>query len=198
MFSIRHAAVAAALLGALAAPSHATLVALAADAQWNTFNVNDVDARSFGVEWIDNANTLSPDFGTPLEFAFTIAAGFKGVLTVVDAGFAGDTFKLTDFGNALGNTSGVAAQSVDSAFYIGTDFDAALTNPAFSQGVFEFSAGSYRIGGMLDQSVSLDGQPLNATVGALKLSVVAVPEPSTWLVLAAGLGALGLVSRRRR
>ena len=198
MFSIRHAATAAALLCAFAAPSHATVVALAADAQWNTFNVSDIDAQSFGVEWIDNANTLSPDFGTPLEFTFTIGAGFKGVLTVVDAGFAGDTFKLTDFSNALGNTSGVPAQSVDTAFYIGTDFDAALADPAFSQGVFEFGAGSYRIGGMLDQSVSLDGQPLNSTVGALKLSVVAVPEPSTWLVLAAGLGALGLVSRRRR
>lgn len=198
MFSIRHAALAAALLGAFVAPSHATVVALAADAQWNTFNVSEIDAQSFGVEWIDNANTLSPDFGTPLAFTFTIASGFKGSLTVVDAGFAGDTFKLTDFGNALGSTSAVAARSVDTAFYIGTDFDAALADPAFSHGTFEFGAGSYRIGGMLDQSVSIDGQPLNATVGALRLAVVAVPEPSTWLALSAGLGALALVSRRRR
>ena len=196
--SNRHPVVAAALLAACIASSHATVVPLAPDGQWNTFNVSDLDAQSFGVEWIDNANTLSPGFGTPLEFTFTIAAGSKGTLTVVDAGFAGDTFKLTNFGQSFGTTSAVAGQTVDSAVDIGTDFSAALASTSFSHGVFQIASGTYRIGGMLDQSISFDGAPLNSTVGALKLSVAAVPEPSTWATLAAGLSLLVFVSRQRR
>jgi hypothetical protein len=113
--SYRHAAVAAALLATCVASSHASVVALGADSQWNTFNVSDIDSQAFGVEWIDNANSLSPDFGTALEFTFTIAAGFKGTLTVVDAGFSGDTFQLINFGQWLANTSGVAACSSSSS-----------------------------------------------------------------------------------
>ena len=194
----RHAAVAAALLGACIASSHATVVAVVADGQWNTFNVSDIDSTSFGVEWIDNNNTLSPDFGTPLSFSFTVAAGFKATLTVVDAGFAGDTFKVTDFGAVLGSTSAVPAQIFDTAPDLGIDFDAALANPSFSRGVFGLSAGTYSISGMLDQSVGLDANtPLNSTVGALKLAVApAVPEPSTWSAVIAGLALIAFMARR--
>jgi hypothetical protein len=195
--SNRHAAAAAVLWVACIASSHATVVALAADGQWNTFNVNDIDSLSHGVEWIDNANTLSPHFGTPLEFTFTIQSGFKGTLAVVDAGFAGDTFTLSNFGQWLGKTSAVAPQSVDTAAYVGTDFDAAMADAGFSHATFELAAGSYRIGGWLDQSVSFEDAALDSTVGALKLSVAAVPEPTTWALLAFGLGAVVLASRRR-
>jgi hypothetical protein len=92
----------------------------------------------------------------------------------------------------------VTAQTIDTAAYIGTDFDAALANASFSSGTFELKAGTYRIGGMLDQSVSFDGVPLNSTVGALKLAVAPVPEPSTWAAMCAGLGLLAFMSRRRR
>ena len=197
--SYRHAALAAALLGAcIASTSQATVVALAADGQWNSFNVSDIDSQTFGVEWIDNADSLSADFGSRLDFSFTIAAGFTGTLTVVDAGFAGDTFSVTNFGAALGNTSLVPPQSVDSAVDIGVDFDAALAHPSFSHGVFTLAAGDYRISGMLAQSVSFDGAALNSTIGALNLTVTAVPEASTWGLMAAGLGLLAVVSRRRR
>ena len=110
MSSSRHRFVAAALLGACIASAQAAAVPLAADGAWSAFNVNELDALSLGVEWISNDNTLSPEFGTPLFFDFTIAAGFTGTLTVVDAGFAGDAFVVTDHGVVLGSTSAVPLQ----------------------------------------------------------------------------------------
>jgi hypothetical protein len=41
------------------------------------------------------------------------------------------------------------------------------------------------------------GAPLNATIGDLRLTVAAVPEPETFALLLAGLGLVGFVARRR-
>lgn len=198
MSSSRHRFVAAALLGACIASAHAAAVPLAADGAWSAFNVNELDALSLGVEWISNDNTLSPEFGTPLFFDFTIAAGFTGTLTVVDAGFAGDAFVVTDQGVVLGSTSAVPLQDALAAPDAGTDIGAALADARFSRGVFTLGAGSHRIGGWLSQSVAFDGLPLNATVGVVRLTVTPIPEPHTWALLVAGLGAIGFMSRRRR
>lgn len=196
----RQLGAAGAAAAACLAPAHATTVSLNADGQWNAFNVSDIDAASGGVEWIDNANSLDSGFGTPLDFRFSVGTGFHGLLTVVDAGFAGDTFTVTNFGSLLGSTSAVASQAYASAPDAGTDFDAALGDARFSRSVFVLNAGDYRISGALAQSVRLDGAPLNSTVGAVKLSLVpvsTVPEPSTLLSLAAGLALLAASARRR-
>lgn len=199
MSPLRPGSLAAVLLAAFAGSSHATVLPITAGTQWNVFHVDELIADSFGVEWIDNADSLSPQFGTPLAFAFTIAGGFTGTLTIVDAGFAGDTFEVTNFGQLLGSTSSVPAQTDLGAPHAGMDFDAALGQPSFSRGVFELGAGSYLISGGLAQSVAFEGGgPLNATVGGLRLTVAPVPEPSTWAALAGGLGLMGLASRRRR
>ena len=198
MSSSSHGFVAAALLGACIVSSQAAVLPLAADGAWSAFNVNELDALSLGVEWISNDNTLSPEFGTPLFFDFTIAAGFTGTLTVVDAGFAGDSFVVADHGVVLGGTSAVPLQDALAAPDAGTDFGAALADARFSQGVFALGAGSHRIGGWLSQSVSFDGLPLNATVGAVRLTVAPIPEPHTWALLLAGLGAVGFMARRSR
>ncbi len=187
----------AALL-ALAAGAQATTVSLGADGTWQAFNVSDLDSRTMGVEWIDNADSLSPDFGSALAFQFTVAAGYRARLTVVDAGFAGDTFSVFDHGASVGATSGVAMQDYDSAPDAGTDFDAALADPRFSRAVFTFGAGQHLVTGALAQSVQFSGLPLNATVGAVRLEVSAVPEPATWLSLLAGVAAVGATVRRRR
>lgn len=194
-----------ALFAALAVPAHATDVALATSigqsgyGDWQTFNVSDIDSRSFGVEWIDNANTNAPGFGTALDFTFTIHAGSTGTLTVVDTGFAGDTFKLTNFGNVFGGTGGVPSALYDGNAPSVADFDTALANASFSRGSFMLGAGSYRISGALDQSVMLDAAtPLNSTSGGLRLTVSPVPEPAAPALAAAGLGVLGLLARRRR
>ena len=179
-----------ALAAALAAPAHATTVALAGDGLWNEFNVDSFVSQSFGNEWIDSAD------GSPLSFTFTIAAGQVGTLTVVDAGFAGDTFTVTNHGAALGTTSAVAGGTTDGDVVL--DFDAALADPAYSRGVFTLQAGSYSISGALLQSVfdADAGTDLDATNGAVSLTLSAVPEPGEAALLLGGLAALAALRRR--
>jgi len=174
----------------IAAPAHATNVALAADGAWNEFNVDSALAAGGGTGWIDE-DYASDD--SALNFKFTIAQGMHGTFTVVDAGFAGDTFSITNFGNMIGATSGVAAGS--SSGPLEFDFDAAFANPAYSHGVFTLGAGTYSISGSLLQSVDGD---LDATNGAVRLSVSAVPEPTSSALMMGGFAALALLARRRK
>ena len=204
MFKIHFIAACTLLAAAFAAPAHATAVALTTDATqaaygaWNAFNVSDSDATDFGIGWIDNANTNSAGFGSPLSFTFTLTAAQVGTLTVVDAGFAGDTYQVTNLGSVLGMTSTVAPATYPNVTNAGIDFDAAYANPAFSHSVFTLGAGTYSISGALAQSVvAADGSPLNASVGAVSLTVAPIPEPSTYAMLLAGLGFVGLLARRR-
>jgi PEP-CTERM motif len=187
-----------ALVAALAMPAHAIDVVLNANGEWTQFKVDELESLSNGTEWIDNNDTLAAGHGSPLSLLFTIGAGSFGTLTVVDGGFAGDTFTLTNFGAPLGATSAVATTTVDTAANLGYDFNAALTDSRFSSGVYTLGAGSYRIGGALAQSVTFGGAPLNSTVGALRLIVSAVPEPGSVALLLAGLGLMACVARRRR
>jgi hypothetical protein len=150
--------------------------------------VDDVTAQSGGVEWID-------DQGAPLHFEFSIAAGFLGRLTVVDAGFSGDRYTVKDSSLVLGTTG--AAVDGDVFGDITFDYDEALANPDFSRRVFTLGAGAHDITGLLSQSLRFDGQPLNASIGALRLEVSAVPEPATPATLLAGLSLLTLMLRRR-
>ena len=180
---------AAVLLAALAAPAHATDVALPGDGTWLEFDVDSFAAPSFGTGWIDQAD------GSPLSFSFTVAAGHTATLTVVDAGFAGDTFAVTDHGAALGATSAVPAGTTDGDVVF--DFDAALADPAYSRGTWTLGPGSYAIGGSLLQSVTMDGAPLDATEGGIRLAT-SVPEPALPALLVAGLAVVGAAARRRK
>lgn len=158
-------------------------------AGWNTFDVDNLTAASAGLEWIDIAD------GSALSFQFTVGAGQIGALTVVDAGFAGDRFDILVNGSALGTTTS-AVNTYPVSFTL--DFDAALADPRFSRGQWGFSAGTYTITGQLATSALDDlGAPLNATVGALMLTLAPVPEASTLAMLLAGLGLVGAAARRR-
>ena len=183
-------ALALAAAAMMAVPAEATTVALASDGNWNEFNVDSMIASDFGNGWIDDAD------GSALSFTFTVPAGQVGRLTVVDAGFAGDAFTLTNFGAALGTTSGVAVGTTAGSKQF--DFDAALADPAYSRGLFTFGAGSYSIGGSLLQSVLDGGVDLDATNGAVRLSLTAVPEPAGTTLMLGGLAALALIARRRQ
>ena len=168
--------------------AQATTVALSSDGIWNEFNVDDFSAISAGTEWIDYADSTSPAFGTPLQYTFTIATSYEGKLTVVDAGFAGDTFAVYANSVLLGTTSATS----NSADY-SNDFDANLANSNFSSGTFTLAAGSYTVTGGLFST----NQAFNATNGALKLEVMLVPEADTYAMLLAGLGLVSIARRRK-
>ncbi len=183
-------AMAFAAAAVIAAPAHANSVALTAGAGWVGFDVDSMIAADFGNGWIDNTD------GSAKSFTFTIAAGQVGTLTVLDAGYAGDTFSVTNFASALGATSSVPVGTYDGSAPLG--FDDAFANASFSRGVFQLQAGSYSIGGSLLQSVQFDGFDLDATTGAVRLTTSAIPEPSSTALMFGGLAAVALLVRRRK
>ena len=65
---------------------------------------------------------------------------------MVDGGFAGDRFQVSDNGSALGFTSAAVNTYPTSA---GTNFDAALGNGNYSRGVYLLHAGAHDITGLL-------------------------------------------------
>ncbi len=179
-----------AFAGLFSASAAAGDKAIAPDATWHEFTVDSQVAPSFGTDWIDFND------GSTLTFTFTIGAGQVGLMSVVDAGFAGDTFRITNNGTLFGETSSVAAGTT--LGNVVGDFDNAFADASFSRASFTLTAGSYRIGGRLDQSVTDNGAPLNSTNGAVRVSLVsAVPEPSGYALLCAGLAAVGFTVRRR-
>jgi len=177
---------ASALALALLSPT-AHAAALAADNQWNAILVDDFTALSGGLEWIDDA-------GAALHFNFSIAPGFVGRLTVVDTGFSGDEFRVYNGAALLGSTS----QAVDGDASGAITFEPAdaLANLNFSRGQFVLGAGVHDVSGVLSRSLAVDGAPLNATIGAVRLEVSPVPEPASLAMLLAGLSLLTVVLRR--
>jgi len=179
---------AAAVLTLAAGLSSAQATALAADGNWAGFNV-DGNLPPYALSWVD-------DQAAALNFTFSIPTGFKGTLTVVDAGFSGDEFSLTDGASLLGTTS--TALNGDANGAIEFSFDAALANPHYSRGVFTLGSGDHDITGLLIKSTTLTGVgELNATFGAVRLEIAPVPEPATLATLLAGLSLLTAVLRRR-
>lgn len=178
--------IAGAALAALAWPA-AQAAALPGDGSWVAFDVDALSAASGGLEWIDIGT------GAALSFDFAIAAGAVGTLTVVDAGFAGDRFQVYDGNALLGATSAAQDSFPDS---LGLDFDAALADARYSRGSWTLGPGTYSISGLLLDSVVVDGVPLDATVGGIRLSVSPIPEPAPLTMLVAGLALVAFARRR--
>lgn len=183
-----------ALSAAAASPAFAGAIAITGDGSWHPFTVDALLAPvSAPLGWID-------DSGSPIDFAFVVGAGLTGTLTVVDAALSGDTYRVTNFGAVFADTSGVPMATFESARDVGLDYAAALADGSFSRGIYSLLPGSYRIGGSLLQSVTLDGVRLDSTAGAVRLSVSSVspvPEPETYALLLAGLLTVGSLARRR-
>jgi hypothetical protein len=158
---------------------------------WQAFDVVDpaLGLGNTNLNWIDQTD------GSDLSFSVTVAAGYTGKLTVVDAAFSGDTFRVFKDGVELANTSAAVNSYPNS---IGLDFDAALADSNFSRGIYELAAGTYTITGSLSVSALDDlGASLNATVGGLRVDVAPVPLPAAALLLLNGLGVFGFAARRR-
>lgn len=184
MTPFKHFVGAAALAALL--PAHAGVVSLQADNSWQAFDVDALMAADGGLQWIDLD-------GDSLAFEFTAAQSIT--LSVIDAGFAGDAFQIYDHGVLLGGTTLPGASYPDS---VGASFDDAWADARYSRGVFTLGAGHHLITGVLSASALDDlGQPLQATVGGVKLSVSAVPEPEGWALALASVLLLLTFGRRR-
>jgi hypothetical protein len=134
--------------------------------------------------------------GQALSFDFTVAEGFVATLSVVDAGWSGDRFTVTNQGQEIGTTSVSVNGDLNTQPIV--DFDQAFANNDFSRGVYTLGAGQHSISGLLSTSlVHPDLGPLNATIGAVRLQVSAVPEPASVATLLAGLSLLTVMLRRK-
>jgi len=184
----------ASLASVFSMPVGASTLALPADSQWYSFDVDSSYAVSGGSEWIDAQS--SPGYsndGSALHFTFNLLTGAS--LTIVDGGFAGDQFQVFDNGNSLGYTSAPINTYPTS---VGSNFDAALADPNYSSAVFYLTAGLHDITGLLSLSATVNGDPIvNATIGALSLTPTAVPIPGALALFLAGSGLMGFISRRR-
>jgi hypothetical protein len=188
---IQHGRVAALLAAAALAPlasAAQTVQPLSLNGEWSEFDVDELLAP------VDAPLGWSALDGSPLMFSFTLVG--EAVLRVVDAGLAGDTFRVFVNG-VVHDTSVVPLTDYASAANIGTDFTAAWADGGvqFSRLALTLGPGSYTVSGQLYQSVGLDGVPLNATVGAIALAPV--PEPTSVATLLTGLLLIASVLRGR-
>ena len=104
---------------------------------------------------------------------------------VLDLFAYGDRFELFDNSVSLGLTSSV----VTGGGPCGGDIACAIADSGYSRGSFDVGAGSHSL---TINFVSGFGQ------GAAVFQVGAVPEPSTFGLVAVGLGALAAIRRKRQ
>lgn len=161
--------------------------------QWYSFDVDEFIAQDAGLGWIDAQVDSSTNYmgdGSPLSFAFTLSA--SSILSLVDGGYAGDIFGVWINDLYHQSTSVLVNSQVEAAL----DFESALKNSSFSHLTILLAPGDYIITGELVQSAQdIDGVPLNATVGGLRIS--SVDEPST-LLLMLSMSSIFLLRRYRR
>jgi len=162
--------------------------------EWYALDVDELVALDTGLGWIDGQVDDIKGYvgdGSALSFAFILTK--SSVLTVVDAGIAGDEFSILVNGMAY-VSSAVTAGSDE---YAGTDFDAALLNPAFSRLSLMLGAGSYSVsGGLYQSAIDTHGVASNATLGGLR--IVAADESGILMLLSIACGGLLLARRKSR
>jgi hypothetical protein len=117
---------------------------------------------------------------------WTFTLSQAGVITVTDAFNRGEAFDVFDFGVLIGSTPFVPAFD-----FCSTDPVVCLADPTVSHGVFMLAPGPHSI--TIVARISTIGN------GAAYFRVDEVPEPTTLLLLATGLGgAIGVAGRKRK
>lgn len=145
------------------------------DNNWNQFFFGDA-----GSSWLNDY-----PFNDPGKLSFSVTLNGPAVLRVTDAGLAGDAFEVFDNGVLLGSTSTPLGTAADDA---NGDYAAAFASNKWSHGEWSLTAGTHVITGVTSISVFGAGE------GAVQIA--AVPEPGKVALMLAGLGLIGLITRR--
>lgn len=200
------AACAVAALGSIAAPSYAVTVYalnIPAGPTYGTVTLTQVDADTVHVSALLSAGYNFVDTGAHQAFGFNVT----GALTVTNlapaSGYvATGSFTQPGFGTFLrgiacpsptpcqgGNNSSVPNNALD--------FD--VNQAGITEASFIANAGGYTFtADLFGPSPNNPNANLTFAVASGQVPVPNIPEPQTYALLLAGLGAVGFVARRRR
>jgi hypothetical protein len=153
--------------------------------EWYEFAFEQAGVTATGCSPDDPAGPFClPSSGTPTLFAdappWTFNAPAGATLTVTDAFESGDQFEILDFGVVIGMTS-LPGALVD----CGDDPVPCLASSEISSGIFALAAGAHSL-----VIVPLQAPSPGSGYFRVDADAAVVPEPSTLLLLGAGVGAL--------
>jgi hypothetical protein len=135
------------------------------------------------------SNAFGDNPGNP---PWTYTSATNTSVKITDTATVGDIFRLYDFGIFIGDTSSVANDGTGTN---NNDPNLDYADPILSHGFFVLPEGSHSLTIEIIQNAL---PPNDEAIGYFRVDAATVPEPSTILLLSAGLVGVGMFSRKFR